>query len=74
MACDCIQTVDTMLAEHNTRIMLPIVFGDQTPRVMIVTDQIETGRGKKKAVGMFATFCPFCGVKYPERTDVPVAA
>ena len=67
MTCDCIQTVNAMLAERNTRIMLPIVFGDQTPRVMIVTDQIETGRGKKKAAGMFATFCPFCGVKYPER-------
>jgi hypothetical protein len=31
---------------------------------MIVTEQIEGGRGKKKAVGMFATFCPFCGVRY----------
>jgi hypothetical protein len=65
MSCDCIQHVDAMLAERNTRIMLPIVFSeDQTPRPMIVTDQIQTGRGKQKACGMFATFCPFCGVKY----------
>lgn len=65
MACDCINTVDGMLAERNTRIMLPIILrGDQTPRPMIVTEQIETGRGKKKAAGMFATFCPFCGVRY----------
>lgn len=64
-ACDCISTVDAMLAERNTRIMLPIMMGaDQTARPMIVTDQIETGRGKKKACGMFATFCPFCGLKY----------
>ncbi|MCA0208153.1 MAG: hypothetical protein LCH74_03735 [Proteobacteria bacterium] len=65
MACDCISTVDAMLAERNTRIMLPIMLGgDQTPPPMIVTEQIETGRGKKKASGMFATFCPFCGVLY----------
>ena len=60
--CNCIEVVDQKLAESNTRIMLPIMFGaDRTPRPMIVTEQVETGRGKKKAVGMFATFCPFCG-------------
>lgn len=65
MTCNCIDIVDAKLAERNTRIMLPIIFGgDQTPRPMIVTEQIEKGRGKKKAVGMFATFCPFCGVAY----------
>lgn len=64
MGCNCIATVDAMLAERNTRIMLPIMLGaDQTPRPMIVTDQIKTGRGKPKAVSMFATFCPFCGIK-----------
>lgn len=63
-ACTCIAEVDAKLAERNTRIMLPIMWStDQTPRPMIVTDQIETGRGKKRACGMFATFCPFCGVK-----------
>ncbi len=63
-ACNCIEEVNAKLAERNTRIMLPIMFGaDQTPRPMIVTDQIETGRGKKKACGMFAAFCPFCGIK-----------
>lgn len=64
MACDCIQEVNAMLAERNTRLTLPIMLGaDQTPRLMIVTEQIEGGRGKKKACGMFASFCPFCGVK-----------
>ncbi|HEX7853806.1 MAG TPA: hypothetical protein VF503_08940 [Sphingobium sp.] len=70
MSCDCITTVDAMLAERNTRIMLPIMLGgDQTARPMIVTEQIETGRGKKKAVGMFATFCPFCGVGCDRGTE-----
>jgi len=60
--CNCIAVFDEKLAAHNTRIMLPIMLGaDQTPRPMIVTDQIKSGRGQKKAVGVFATFCPFCG-------------
>lgn len=62
MTCHCIKKIDAKLAERNTRIMLPIMLSaDQTARPMIVTDQIETGRGKKKACGLFATFCPFCG-------------
>lgn len=74
MACECIQSVDAMLAEHNTRIMLPIVLtSGRTPRPMIVTEQIETGRGKKKAVGMFATFCPFCGERYDPAPTAPAA-
>lgn len=63
MACNCVEGVDAMLAERNTRIMMPITFGGPS-RPMIVTDQIETGRGKKRACGMFATFCPFCGERY----------
>lgn len=62
--CDCIEAIDGKLAERNTRIMFPIMLGaDQTRRPMIVTEQIETGRGKKKACGMFASHCPFCGIK-----------
>lgn len=67
MTCDCIATIDAKLAERNTRIMLPIMLGaDQTPRPMIVTDQIQSGRGKPKACGLFATFCPFCGTSYQQ--------
>jgi hypothetical protein len=58
----CFDAVNEKLAERNTRIMFPLMLGaDQTERPMIVTEQIETGRGKQKAVGVFAAFCPFCG-------------
>lgn len=69
MTCNCFVTVDAMLAEHNTRLTFPLMMlgSDQTRRPMIVTEQIESGRGKKKAVGMFASFCPFCGVKLGAR-------
>lgn len=63
MTHKCFDDVDALLAERKTRLTFPIMLGgDQTPLPMIVTEQIETGRGKKKACGMFATFCPFCGV------------
>jgi len=67
MTCSCIETVNEKLAERNTRLTIPIVFGKSNlsaDRLMIVTEQIETGRGKAKATGIFASFCPFCGVKY----------
>lgn len=59
----CFDEVDTKLAERNTRLTFPImVFApDQIQRPLLQTEQIETGRGKAKAVGMFATHCPFCG-------------
>ncbi|WP_017993891.1 hypothetical protein [Rhizobium leguminosarum] len=71
MTCTCIQTVNEKLAERNTRLMIPIILRfkgeEKSPdRLMIVTEQIETGRGKAKATGVFASFCPFCGVKYGE--------
>lgn len=63
MACNCIEIVDAKLAERNTRITIPLMFGaDQTVRPLIETEQIERGRGKQKACAMFATYCPFCGV------------
>jgi hypothetical protein len=62
MTCDCIDTVNALLAERNTRLELPLMLGeDQTPRLMVRTEQVEKGRGKKRAVAMFATYCPFCG-------------
>lgn len=71
MACDCIATTDAFLAERNTRIVLPIMLTPgRTTRPMIVTEQIESGRGKKKAVGMFASCCPWCGERYD---DAPTA-
>lgn len=68
----CFVEVDTMLAERNTRLEFPIMLGaDQTELPMIRTEQIESGRGKKKATAMFATFCPFCGEKLrKEKPDV----
>ncbi len=66
MACDCLDKVDEMLASRNTRLVQAIRFGkpDGNPNLMLQTEQIEKGRGKPKAVGMFLSHCPFCGKRY----------
>jgi hypothetical protein len=53
------------LAEHNTRIEMLMSLGSRTfnARWPISTVQVEKGRGKPKAMGLVATFCPLCGEK-----------
>lgn len=70
MACDCIEIVNEKLAERNTALVQPIVFGSNPSRLMVETYQIKTGRGTQKKVSMFASCCPFCGVRYEEAPDV----
>jgi hypothetical protein len=60
--CDCISKVDVKLAEHNARIMLPLI-GLQRP--FVTTIKINSKK-RGKAPFMFASFCPFCGTKYSE--------
>lgn len=69
MMCGCIQKLDGMLAPQNTRLVTTL-FGNP-PRVVLRTEQVETGRGKAKAAHLLATFCPFCGDRYvkPEEAD-----
>lgn len=70
MTCTCIGTVNEKLATRNTRLSQAWKMGDSPDEgLMLETEQIETGRGKSKAVAMFLTYCPFCGVKYGE--DAP---
>jgi hypothetical protein len=67
MTCTCIQTVNEKLATRNTRLTQAWKMGDSPDEgLMLETDQIEKGRGKPKAVAVFLTYCPFCGVKYGE--------
>jgi hypothetical protein len=59
--CDCISTVNAMLSDHNTRITIPLI-GPQLPFVQ--TEKLDEKRRGKPSF-MFASFCPFCGEKYP---------
>lgn len=67
MTCDCIDKVNALLAPKNTRLTEPlfVLHGIRRgPYLFVETEQIEKGRGKKKATSMFASHCPFCGEKY----------
>ncbi|WP_439392580.1 hypothetical protein ACRQ5Q_24470 [Bradyrhizobium sp. PMVTL-01] len=53
--------VNEKLAEHNTKIELPLI-GRQQPFVSTIKlDDKKRG----KPILVFASFCPFCGEKYP---------
>ena len=60
--CNCISDVNKMLAEHNAKLVLPM-FGRQRP--FIETAKKETSKRGKQPL-MQASFCPFCGEKYPD--------
>lgn len=65
MTCTCVETINEHLKERNTRLSQAWVIGERhDDQLMLVTEQIETGRGKQKAATMFLTYCPFCGRKY----------
>lgn len=76
MTCDCLTTFDAKLAEHNTRLQIQLIYSrgpnpSLEARPHIGTEQIEKGRGKKRAMGVAPTFCPFCGERYEPAPAVP---
>ena len=62
--CDCREKADAALKAANTRIeMIFMLSGNRVGMPWpISTVQIEKGRGKPKAMGLIASFCPLCGV------------
>lgn len=69
--CNCISNINADLKSHNTLLVFTLL--GNPPRVIIDTTQIETGRGKKKAVAVVATYCPFCGERYEDEPAVNAA-
>lgn len=63
MVCKCRDTVEAHLAKHNTRIKRYYTLSAHGLGLPwpVETEQLEKGRGQKKAISLFASFCPFCG-------------
>ena len=65
--CDCITTVNADLKQHNTMLVFTLL--GNPSRTVIDTMQIETGRGKKRALPVVASYCPFCGERYEAKAE-----
>ena len=65
----CNAQINVLLKDRNTR----LVVGFLNPDIAVVaTEKIETGRGKRHTY-VTASYCPFCGKKYPERAPHPAS-
>jgi hypothetical protein len=63
--CECITELQGQLKDHNTRLSVTYSLGAQSrsyPTIQV--EQIETGRGKPKAMAVIPSHCPFCGEEY----------
>jgi hypothetical protein len=60
--CDCLSDAAARLRELNTSVVTTLFASPE--RVVLRTDQIQSGRGKAKAAALIATCCPFCGLRY----------
>jgi hypothetical protein len=70
--CDCISTINADLAKRNTNTKLVVpMFG---PKAVLVETMKADEKNRKKPLSCLATFCPFCGEKYPAAVDNPPEA
>ena len=63
MSHDCIKLIDEQLADKNTRIATAFSFADPERELIYIQTQKADSSIRGKPVSLFATFCPFCGVK-----------
>lgn len=62
--CDCANGLNEKLKSMNYR--LPRNLLEKDPPVLIEMHKIET-RKRTPSHSLIASYCPFCGEKYPER-------
>lgn len=70
-SCTCIDDMNAALADRNTKISCGIVFARPTAYAVPAIGTEKLNPRKRDRVSVLPTFCPFCGVRYPEvRTRV----
>lgn len=72
--CDCMKTMDDQLKAHQASANTMLVFNlmGQTRAVVATCKRREKDR--QKPVYVMASFCPFCGERYPASTKSELAA
>lgn len=63
--CNCATRMNELLKPHNYALCRNLLEGDNAPALVEVY-KIETKK-RTQSISCVATFCPFCGEKYPER-------
>ena len=63
MTCSCISEVNAKLAESNGELLMTFW---PVSRPLMETQKLDTKKRVKPPL-VVATFCPFCGEKYPEK-------
>jgi small ligand-binding sensory domain FIST len=76
MACNCIDTINGVLAKNGTTRIAPPLIGEteggefkmSASQCAIVTGTSGTRKRGERKVTVVAQFCPFCGQAYKEGT------
>jgi hypothetical protein len=63
--CDCIETMNANLAEHNVMIVHNLIGPPEATISVIKRD----AKKRDKIPYLMATYCPFCGVKYVRESE-----
>lgn len=61
MSHDCAAKINELLKPRNTQ-LAPIIVVSSREYIQLQTCKLD-GKAKGKALTLFATYCPFCGVK-----------
>jgi hypothetical protein len=69
-SCTCIDLANKELELHNTELALAISMTGECAKAIIETHRILKLRDGKRPLRVVATYCPFCGKKYPKSKKV----
>lgn len=73
--CDCIETTDRWFKEHDNPTVIDAAIslrdegGIRAKVATCIPWWVEKKRGRR-ATSLVATYCPLCGEKYPDLTEV----
>lgn len=66
MTCNCIEEMNALLTEYNTKLGVTLGFGRDGSSYLLphlMTEKVEKRVRRGPALAI-PTFCPFCGTKY----------